>query len=217
MLKPRRTLRASRSARVPCQDADLRIGSRGVALAMRVGAEMAVVLVHAEKLGIDAERRLLGISFSTAGPVGLCLRGGWADVDHPQCKALTLHIPRTKFVEFLQDVPRGTEEVYVIPRGLLEYNTTWSEPKMTTYRRAWHLLQGTSPELFGRRFAHLGPWVRRLISGLEARDIPYQLVRSEKGKKLTKAGYIFKDDCWRTDADVRSTRPSTSREPPLTH
>jgi hypothetical protein len=56
----------------------------------------------------------------------------FADVDHPQCKALTLYIPRTKFVDFLLYVPRGTEEVYVIPRGLLEYNTTWSEPKLTT-------------------------------------------------------------------------------------
>jgi hypothetical protein len=114
----------------------------------------------------------------------------FADVDHPQCKALTLYIPRTKFVDFLLYVPRGTEEVYVIPRGLLEYNTTWSEPKLTTYRHAWHPLQVTSPELFGRRFAHLSPWLRRVISGLEARDIPYQLVRSEKGKQLTK-GRIY--------------------------
>jgi hypothetical protein len=94
-------------------------------------------------------------------------RCGSSSVQGPHAQ----YIPRTKFVDFLLYVPRGTEKVYVIPRGLLEYNTTWSEPKMTTYRHAWHLLQGTSPELFGRRFAHLSPWLRRLISGLEARDV----------------------------------------------
>ena len=51
-------------------------------------------------------------------------------------------------------------------RSLLEYDTTWSEPKLNMYRHAWHLLQETSPELFGRRFAHLSPWLRRVISEL---------------------------------------------------
>jgi hypothetical protein len=157
---------------------------------MRVGAEMAVVLVHAEKLGIDAEMVGTRNLFLNRRPCRVMPARWFADVDHPQCKALTLYIPRTKFVDFLLYVLRGTEEVYVIPRGLLEYNTTWSEPKLTTYRHAWHLLQETSPELFGWRFAHLRPWLRRMISGFEARDIPYQLVRSEKGKKLTK-GRIY--------------------------
>jgi hypothetical protein len=53
---------------------------------------------------------------------------------------------------------------------------------MTVYRNAWQLLQETSPKLFVRRFAHLSSQLRRVISELEARGIPYEWVRSKKGR-----------------------------------
>jgi hypothetical protein len=153
--------------------------------------EMAVVLAHAEKLGIDSDMVDERSLFLNGRPCQVIPATWFNNSIYPQCTAMTLYMPRTEFADFLLYVPHESDDVFVIPRGLLEYDTTWSEQTLTAYRNAWQLLQETSPKLFVRRFAHLSPPLRRVISALEVRNIPYKLVRSKKGNERTQ-GRIYR-------------------------
>jgi hypothetical protein len=51
------------------------------------------------------------------------------------------------------------------------------------YKEAWHLLKETAPAMLERRMESLSPQLRRVVAEAEKRSLPYELIRTERGKK----------------------------------
>lgn len=100
----------------------------------------------------------------------------------PNCKAMSMYMPRTGFADFLlYIIDQGT--VYVMPRGNVSHDTTWSELSLEPFKEAWHLLKETAPGLFERRTQGLSDQLQTVIAAAEQRNMSYELVRSKRGAR----------------------------------
>src|SRR5260370_30905211 len=99
--------------------------------------------------------------------------------EHP---AMTMYLPRIEFADFLLYVPGGTEDVYVIPRGMMAYDTSWSEPALKPYLQAWSLLENKTPKWFERNFIAISPLLQRVIDQAKERGLTFELVPNKRSK-----------------------------------
>jgi hypothetical protein len=94
-----------------------------------------------------------------------------------------MYLPRTTFADFLLYVPRQTDDVFIIPRGLLSYDTGWALVSLQPYLHAWKLLKETSPQLFKRKFLPISPQLQRVIDLAKDLELDFELIHTKKGAK----------------------------------
>jgi hypothetical protein len=93
---------------------------------------------------------------------------------------MTMYMPRGGFADFLLYVPEGRDFVFVVPRGKIAHDTSWSESALEPYKEAWHLLKETTPLLFDRNVESLSGQLRKVIAEAEKRKLPYELIPSKR-------------------------------------
>src|SRR5258708_32665475 len=126
---------------------------------------MSVILARASELGIKVELRDKRTVYLDGRPCQ-AIKTKWYE-NFPKCRAMSLYMPRHGFADFLLYVADGQGTVYIVPRGMIEHDTAWSESALESYKEAWHLLKETSPLLFERKVESLSLQIRKIIAEAE--------------------------------------------------
>ena len=142
---------------------------------------MSVVLAKASELEIKIELRDKRTVYLDRRPCQ-AIQSRWYE-NFPNCRAMSLYMPRHGFADFLLYVATGYSSVYVVPRGVIEHDTAWAEVALEPYKEAWHLLRETTAILFERKMVSLSIQLRRIISEAGKHNLSHELIRSKRGER----------------------------------
>src|SRR6266481_2833271 len=135
---------------------------------------MSIVLARASELGIKIEFRDNRTVYLDGRPCQV-IKSKWYE-NFPNCRAMSLYMPRNGFADFLLYVPEGHSTVYVVPRGKIAHDTSWAESALEPYKEAWHLLKETTPLLFERKSEALSSQLRKIIAEADKYNLGYELI-----------------------------------------
>lgn len=141
---------------------------------------MSIVLSKASELHFKIDIRDKRTVYLDGRPCQV-IKAKWFE-NFPNCKAMSMYMPRTGFADFLLYVT-DQGAVYVMPRGKISHDTGWSELSLEPYKEAWHLLKETDPRLFERKMEPLSGQLRTIMAAAEQRNLSYELVRSKRGEQ----------------------------------
>lgn len=142
---------------------------------------MSVVLGRASELGIKIEPCDKRTVYLDGRPCQ-AIKTKWYE-NFQNCRAMSLYMSRNGFADFLLYVAQEQGTVYIVPRGMIEHDTAWSESALEPYKEAWRLLKETAPVLFERKVESLSSQVRKVIAEADKHNLPYELIRSKRGEK----------------------------------
>jgi hypothetical protein len=145
-----------------------------------VSPAMTVVLTKASELGIKIELRDKRTVYLDRRPCQ-AIQSKWHE-NFRNCRAMSLYMPRLGFADFLLYVADGQATVYVVPRGLIKYDTVWAEVALEPYKEAWHLLKETTAILFERKMESVSIQLRKIIAEADKHNLSHELVRSKRGE-----------------------------------
>src|ERR1700722_1357113 len=131
--------------------------------------EMPTVLAKTSELGIKIELRDKRTIYLDGRPCQT-IKSKWYE-NFPNCRAMSLYMPRHGFADFLLYVPEGHNSVYVVPRGKIAHDTSWAETALEPYKEAWHLLKETTPSLFERKTEALSNQLLKIIAEAEKHNL----------------------------------------------
>lgn len=142
---------------------------------------MSIVLAKASELGIKIELRDKRTVYLDGRPCQ-AIKTKWY-ANFPNCRAMSLYMPRHGFADFLLYVAEEQGTVYVVPRGMIKHDTAWAESALEPHREAWHLLKETTPLLFERNVESRSIQLRKIIAEADKHKLPYELIRSKRGER----------------------------------
>lgn len=143
-------------------------------------ASMSVVLAKASELGIRVELRDKRTVYLDGRPCQ-AIKAKWYE-NFPNCRAISLYMPRHGFADFLLYVLENST-IYVVPRGKIAHDTSWSESALEVYKEAWHLLMETAPLLFERKTEALSSQLRKIIAEADKHKLRYELIPTKRSKQ----------------------------------
>jgi hypothetical protein len=143
--------------------------------------EMSTVLARVSELGIKIELRDKRTVYLDGRPCQT-IKSKWYE-NFPNCRAMSLYMPRQGFADFLLYVPEGHNTVYVVPRGKIAHDTAWAESGLEPYKEAWQLLKETTPLLFERKIEPLSIQLRKIIAEADKHNLKYELICTKRSKR----------------------------------
>lgn len=146
-----------------------------------VSPQLSVILSKASELHFKIEVRDKRTVYLDGRPCQV-IKAKWYE-NFPNCKAMTMYMPRNGFADFLLYVADGQDIVYVVPRGTISHDTAWSESSLEPYKEAWHLLKEADPALFERNIERISDQLRTIIAAAEHHNLSYELVQSKRGEQ----------------------------------
>jgi hypothetical protein len=141
---------------------------------------MTVVLARAAELKIKIELRDKRTVYLDRRPCQ-AIQARWRE-NFPNCQAMSMYMPRHGFADFLLYVADAKDIVYVVPRGMIKYDTIWAEAALEPYREAWHLLKETTPTLFERKMESLSIQLRTIITEVHKRNLSHELIPTKRSE-----------------------------------
>lgn len=97
---------------------------------------LATVIKHAEARGLHVSRVDDRTLYVDGRPCQV-IPAVWYHSFSIKNWAMSMYLPRTTFADFLLYVPRQTDDVFIIPRGLLSYDTGGALVSLQPYLHAW--------------------------------------------------------------------------------
>jgi hypothetical protein len=106
----------------------------------------------------------------------------------PKDVSVTLYLPRTEWPDFLIYVARREAtrplDFYIVPRGNLSKDTSWSPDTLEKYRKAWSLLkEKVSSHETTRRFTILSQKLKDVMTVTKAAGLEVVLIRPAKHRR----------------------------------
>jgi hypothetical protein len=141
---------------------------------------MTAALARAAELEIKIELRDKRTVYLDDRPCQ-AIQSKWHE-NFRNCRAMSLYMPRHGFADFLLYVADGHNTIYVVPRGVIKYDTFWAEDALEPYKEAWHLLKETTATLFERKMESLSVQLRKIIAEVQKYNLSHELIRSKRSE-----------------------------------